>query len=205
MSVPAWPLSWPTGWPRTATSKQSGARFITTYAKTMARLHKELRLLGAKSVVVSSNLPLRRDGMPRADIARYKIEDPGVAVYFTRNGKQLVLARDVYWSVYDNLHSLVLAVEAMRALERHGGGTIMERAFEGFQALPSPAGVHKTWREIMRIPPNKWLTAAELRKQYRYMVTQMHPDSEGGSDEAFKLLNEAYGQGRRELGIEEAA
>lgn len=206
MSVPAFPLQWPVGWPRTPYQKQQrGGRFQSTYSTSLARLQREMRLLGATGLVISSNLPLRLDGFPRADVARRRIEDPGVALYFTRNGKQLVMARDAYESVYDNLHSLVLAVEHLRGLERHGGGQLMERAFEGFQALPAPAGAHKTWREIMRIPPNKMLTAAELKAQYRYMVKQMHPDSENGTDEAFKRLNDAYAQGRRELGFEEQA
>ena len=48
------------------------------------------------------------------------------------------MAMDRFTSVAGNLRSLTLAIEAMRQLNRHGGGTMMERAFAGFVAIAPP-------------------------------------------------------------------
>ena len=48
------------------------------------------------------------------------------------------MACDRFDNAAANMRSLGLAIEAMRQLERHGVGTMMERAFTGFVALPAP-------------------------------------------------------------------
>jgi hypothetical protein len=48
-------------------------------------LLNELRLASGKDVVVSSNVPLRSDGLPYAQSGR--LEDPGIAAYFKYNKK----------------------------------------------------------------------------------------------------------------------
>ena len=124
----AYPLSWPDGWKRTAPDlRKSSSPFSTTFDKARRELLDELRMLKAGGIVISSWLPLRTDGQPRADVARYRIEDPGVAVYFTLRGHQMVMARDLYWSVHDNIRSIGLAVAHLRGLERHGGASMKER------------------------------------------------------------------------------
>jgi hypothetical protein len=72
----------------------------------------ELRLLGATDIVVSTNVPLRRDGIPYAESGH--LEDPGIAVWFTYNKKPMVMARDQFVSVAGNLRSLTLALSGMR-------------------------------------------------------------------------------------------
>ncbi len=101
----AYPLKWPDGWERTPSHRRSNySRFKTTFEQARQRLSDELRLLGAKNIVISTNLELRRDGQPRAEMARRKMADPGVAVYFTyRGGKQMAMARDAFENVHDNM------------------------------------------------------------------------------------------------------
>lgn len=68
----AYPLQWPEGWPRTPYgARETDARFRgPTYGLTFGRARDqmlaELELLGAKNVVISSNLELRQDGLPYA-------------------------------------------------------------------------------------------------------------------------------------------
>ena len=54
---------------------------------------------------------------------------------------------------YANIRSLALAVKAMRAIERYGGGHMMERSFAGFAQLPPPEGEstipRRPWREVL--------------------------------------------------------
>ncbi|KVD37855.1 hypothetical protein WJ41_22830 [Burkholderia ubonensis] len=60
----------------------------------------------------------------------------GVAVYWeTRAGARRVMAIDQYTRVADNLAAVAATLDAMRAIERHGGARILERAFTGFAAL----------------------------------------------------------------------
>ena len=188
----SYPLQWPEGWQRTPNhARKNSSPFQTTFDRARRHLLDQLRMLGARNVVISSWLPLRNDGQPRADAARRRIDDPGVAVYFTHRKKQMVMARDAYWTVHDNLRSIGLAIEHLRGLERHGGGTMMDRAFEGFSALPAP----KSWREILNNPA----TLADAEAFYRRRIRDVHPDTENGSHAAAAELNAAMDQARKEL------
>lgn len=206
----AYPLEWPEGWPRTPEDKRRySSPFTTTFDRARRQLYDQLRMLGAKNVVISSWLPLRQDGQPRSDHARYRIDDPGVAVYFTLRGRQMVMARDGFASVHDNLRSIGLAIEGLRQMERHGGAHMMDRAFEGFAALPAPgAQERRPWREVLMIQADddqwvaKSLPAGELIRAemaYRHLAKKRHPDS-GGSADAMAELNGAIAEARKELG-----
>lgn len=146
---PHYPLRWPPGWPRTAPAdRQKSSRFKVSSDKTRREIKEELAKLGGADPIVSSNVATRGDGTPYADAARRRIEDPGVALYFTMNGKQMVMARDSFERPEDNLRDIGLAIHDMRSLELHGGSTMLSRAFEGFTALPPP---DSCWK-ILGIP-----------------------------------------------------
>lgn len=90
----AFPLQWPDGWPRTPEAKQRRSAFRTTEAGALRNLQDELTRLNAASPVISSNIPLRRDGQPYASYGR--ISDPGVAVYWKQRVKDEWVER-VIW------------------------------------------------------------------------------------------------------------
>jgi hypothetical protein len=142
----AYPLHWPPGWPRIDPRKQHSSRLTTGADQAVRKLRDELRLLGAKNLVISSNLPTRQDGQPY--VARRKIDDAAVAIYFELNGKPMAMARDAYWTVHENIMSLAHAVAHMRGLSRHGGNHMMQQAFTGFVALPAP-GAQRPWWEVL--------------------------------------------------------
>jgi len=133
------PLNWPHGWPRTPKHRQDpGGRFTARgapgylFEEACRLLLYELRLLGARDVVISTNhrtVPVNGE----------RVDDEGVAIYFKRKGKEMAVARDYYTTAANNLRSLFHAIKALRTVERHGGGAMMERAFTGFAALPPPA------------------------------------------------------------------
>lgn len=184
----AYPLSWPEGWARTPDHRrESSSRFNTTFDRARMELMNELRLLGAGSVVISSWLPLRRDGMPYADQARRRLDDPGVAVYFMLRKRQMVMARDAYTNVHDNLRSIGLGIAHLRGLERHGGGTMMERAFEGFAALPAP-DAFDPWATL-GLRPDASMEA--VNAQFRKLSREHHPDAPNGNTEAFQRIERA--------------
>ena len=100
----AYPLEWPAGWDRTLGHKREDGRSRFQRATGGARwpkpitLHvaikgliEELERLGAKSIVISTNIVLRNDGLPRS--GQKAPEDPGVAVYFEHEGEPMTMAR----------------------------------------------------------------------------------------------------------------
>jgi hypothetical protein len=196
----AFPLQWPAGWPREKGRMGQGHFYSTIYTLTFERarelLMRELRLLPAKGVVLSTNLPLRQDGFPYADSARKRMDDPGVAVYFTVKNKPMVMACDRYTDITANLRSLGLAIEALRQLERHGGGTMMERAFNGFSALPPPG--KNEWRVVMGFTNETIVSVKAVEERYRALARERHPDA-GGDNNLMAALNAARDAALNEL------
>ena len=150
----AYPLQWPHGWPRTASSKQKASKFVSTYDRACRKLRDVVRMLGGKNLVVSSESPIAKTGVPYADYARRRIDDPSVAVYFTLKDQQCVMARDAHWTVHENIMRIAHAIEHMRGLSRHGGDHMMTQAFAGFAALPAPANMKpsRPWFEVLGLP-----------------------------------------------------
>lgn len=68
----AYPLQRPPAWPRTEEPQWS--RFDATQNEAQVGLHHELQLLGASDVVISTNIPLRRDGLPASVLLADDIE-----------------------------------------------------------------------------------------------------------------------------------
>lgn len=132
--VEAYPLSWPAGWPRS--KYPQSARFDTSFTSARDGLFREIKLLGGTHVVLSSNLSLRRDGIPLA--GQRQPSDKGVAVYFYRRGKQMAFACDRWNKIEDNIRAVAKTIEAVRGIDRWGASEMMERAFTAFEALPSP-------------------------------------------------------------------
>jgi len=186
----AFPLYWPEGVKRTKPYARNRARFKTMLGTARENLLIELDRLGAANKIISTNLPLRPDGLFRIDDR--KLEDPGVAVYFQHDGKPRVMACDRWDTLAANIHALSLTIEALRGIERWGSSDLVERAFTGFTALP-PAG---DWRAVFAGYEAHGL--AGIRSRYRAMALEVHPDR-GGSTEAMARLNAAMEAAEREL------
>ena len=195
MSAEAFPLQWPEGWPRTSFHRRGSSRFGKNLGfGEIRKLQAELRLLGARNVVISSNVPLRNDGLPYASQAAKRYDDPGVAIYFRLKDKPLSMARDKYSTPWENIRSLTLTISAIRSIERHGGSMMMERAFAGFTAI-APPDWKKPWREVFGVKP-EW--SGDIQTLYREKARHRHPDA-GGNDQLMAELNVAYEEAQREL------
>lgn len=205
-----YPLTWPAGWRRIPGHLRKRAKFSTgetkycqgltpgsgsshtsrkemTVSTSVERILDSLRRFGISEGggIISTNVQVRLDGLPRS--GQPAPQDPGVAVYWkTRAGKQQVMAIDRYDRVADNLAAIAATLEAMRAIERHGGATILERAFTGFIALPAPT---TDWRAIFGVGQNA--TLDEVHTAYRRLAKERHPDA-GGSELAMAELNQAW-------------
>jgi hypothetical protein len=171
-----------------------------TIAEATTRVVDELRRMhvAQRDVVISTNLRLRNDGLPLSK--QREPEDPGVAVYWKKDGKNLVIAADCYTKIADNLAAVAATLEAMRAIKRHGGAAILERAFTGFTALPAPISGGKPWREVLDLADVAQPHRDLVRERYRIKRSEAHPDHDGTED-AFRAVQEAYEQAARELGF----
>lgn len=188
--VEAYPLHWPVGYPRakyTEKSRFSGENLGALRHDMLA----ELRRLGATNVVVSTNFPLRDDGLFRASAPRGGISDHGVAVYFTYNKEPMVLCCDKWHNIESNITAITKTIYAMRGMERWGVSDMLKRAFSGFKALPES----REWWEILGV--SRHASNDEIKRAYREKAFKAHPDH-GGNNSEFNLLNEAYQKGLRQ-------
>jgi len=186
--VDAYPLQWPDGWPRSKSRLE--APYKVDFGQARDELLRSVRLLGAREVVISSNIPVRTDGLPYANVANPA--DPGIAVYWTTGKSEpKVMACDCWRRVRENIRAVGLAVEGLRAIERSGATQILERAYMGFAALPAVTGLAKVriWRDVLGLAGEFTREVLELR--FRELARSAHPDVAGGSHEAMTELTRA--------------
>jgi hypothetical protein len=199
-----YPLAWPRGWIRTKARRAAmfsrnpqrqtgdGTRYRVRSALSVGdgleRLAGELRRLGARRIVISSNLRTNLDGTITAKQAK-QLDDPGVAVYFHLHDAPRVLACDRWTSAADNMAAIAAHIEAIRAQDRYGVGTL-DQAFAGYAALPPVGGSQGgDWRAELGLGPDaRDLTLTAVEDQYRRLVLERHPDR-GGSHDAIVRLN----------------
>lgn len=183
-----YPLEWPTIYGRTEAKRRKKSSFIQGMDKTQRFLQAELRRMNATDVSVTANIPVRADGYYFSDWMRRNIEDPGVAVYFTYNSKQVALACDQYLQIWENMYAIAKSIEAIRGMERWGVSEIVDRAFTGFMQLPAPT-MESIWNilGIEKMPD----LAIEIHEAYKRQAKKMHPDV-GGKTEDFQKLRQAY-------------
>jgi hypothetical protein len=193
-----YPLEWPLGKPRTKWRSSSKFRDLA-FGKARDDLFRALKNFAASDVVLSTNIPLRLDGIPYSGWRQP--EDPGVAVYFSLRGEKYsdprryyAIACDAYRKVEENMRALVHTIEAMRTIERHGSSQLLEQAMSGFTALPPPADPGSWWAVLgFATKPN----LAQAKTRWRELVAEHHPDR-GGSHERMQRLNAAMSAAERE-------
>lgn len=214
--IEAFPLYWPVNRPRIKKEDRKSANFHafkderSSYSGNTYRVKKRLSVAEATkrlvseldkytkvghpyrvepgSIIISSNIPIKKDGLPYSNYSNP--EDPGVAVYFTLDGKPYCLPCDKWDRVEDNIAAIAAHVAAMRGIERWGVGEAHD-VYTGFKALPEAT---EAYMDI-------WLTLGLsgkpddvqwVKNAFRHKAGQLHPDKPGGSHEAFTHLQEAY-------------
>jgi hypothetical protein len=160
----------------------------------------EVRLIGGSNAVISTDLELRKDGLPYSN--QRQPSDQGAAVYFTvrKNGKlhQMAFACDRWDRIADNIHAIAKTIDALRGVERWGTGSMVEAAFSGFTSLPAPEA-NKSWRTRF----SEWgyviRNSTDVDEAYRLLAKRFHTDT-GGGHEDIVALNTARDEARKELG-----
>lgn len=191
----AYPLAWPAGVPRTKPQARQRARFSSSrteyvthgdgsrherrlmnekgHRDALNALTAELDMLGARSIVVSTNSELKANGEPYAN---QKLEDVGIAVYFHLKGKPYCLPCDKWDRMPDNLYAVAKHINAMRGQTRWGVASV-EQAFAGFKLLPESIAARRSCFEVLGVQPGA--TADEIKAAHREAVRMLHPDQGG--------------------------
>ena len=195
MTIDAYPLTWPQGRKRTNDWSREKSAFDVTFARARDDVIHEVELLTGtrhgsygSDTILSTNIALRRDGLPLA--GQRQPTDPGAAVYFTYRKKQMSFACDRWNKVEDNLRAIAKTIEALRGIARWGTGDMLQAAFTGFTALPAPSAV-RTWREVLGFGIRDDVSREDVKVAYRRLASQHHPDKPGGSHEKMAELNAA--------------
>lgn len=200
------PLCWPDNVPRTIPaergrplfSDRSLAAAVQHVLAEINRLNRRAWDFDDESVIISSNLRLRRDGMPSGEQAN-EIAQPGVAVYFMlrfwinrkEQKRHTVLTCDRWKKVSFNLIAIAKDIEAQRARERWGC-TSVQQAFQGYLAIPERCG-GKAWWDELGVKPDA--TLDQIKDQFRGLAKIYHPDVAGDATrDHWNKLQEAYDQ-----------
>lgn len=197
-----------TTWPGERTKVRTWSRFKTNWSSTLALLHRELRHLNAKKVVIEVALreqDFKLNGEWRANA---KPTDPGIVVSFDSRYGPLRYATDVFLDWQDNVRAIALGLEALRKVDRYG---ITKRGeqYTGWKALPAGialgpapfASREEAMRFILTSAGDEWadpnwldecLADDHLAKDaYKAAAARLHPDV-GGEHEAFVRLQKAW-------------
>lgn len=208
--IEAYPLQWPNMHRRTDKWQRETARFDTNFVKARDVVVREIELLTGRKyrygsaygnpsdVIISTNVNLRRDGLPLA--GQRQPDDPGVAVYFKYKDRQMCFACDRWKKIEDNMQAIALTISALRGINRWGTGDMLEAAFTGFTALPAPID-KRDWRHVFGLNRETYVSPQVLRDAYRQARSDAHPDRPGGSTDRFNAVQRAYEEGCRELGV----
>lgn len=188
----AYPLDWPLGYKRT--QNRISSSFKQTMDRAQRHLHEEVKRLGGSDLVVSTDLPVRNDGMIYAAYLDKRIDDPGVAIFFKYKKKDVTMCCDQYFRVWENIYALAKGIEALRGMDRWGVSEFLERAFTGFAALPAAGESSATkpmWYEVLCVT-NK---AGEdlVKGSYRHLLKKYDPINGSVKDEVrYKEVVDAY-------------
>ena len=159
MSVAAYPLYWPQGIPRTKPAGREPGKFKAQLDAALKNVERSLRLFG-----------------------RTRPDDPGIAVWFTWNKRQVCIPIDRYSTPAANLQAIHHVLEARRVEARHGTLTMVQQSFAGFAALPPP----RHWSEVLGVGPDAGRDQVEAA--FKAKAKAVHSDH-GGADTVMADLN----------------
>lgn len=202
---------WPDARKQTPMSKRRSWPGKFLHEETLRLLTYELTKAGASGQVVIeafvTTQDVRQDGMLRSDS---RPSAPGIVLRFTGRNGAVTMPCDRFSHWKDNLRAIAKTLEALRAIDRWGT-TYSGEQYRGWTALPAARETMSTddaAAELSKHAP--FVTADWIRTDLDAFKTahkvarqKTHPDA-GGTDEAFKRVEEAADILKRHFGIEES-
>jgi len=165
--------------------------FHKSLAVSRDHLLDEIDRLGGTGAILSTNIPLRNDGLPYANWK--EPDDPGVAVYFDYGKKKMCFACDQYYYVRQNIRAIGKTIEALRGIERWGASDMMEKAFLGFIQIEDNT---RHWTDVLGL--TSLATIDDVEASFKRLAKKHHPDI-GGSQEQFQELTRAREIAKQEV------
>jgi hypothetical protein len=196
-----------TAWPGKRTLVRKRSPFKVSWGRCLDDLDRELRHLNARDIIVEVHLKLsqiRNDGWPKSDA---RPVEPGVIVSFTSRVGPLRYRCDKYTDWQANIRAISLTLQALRDVDRYDCTSDAEQ-YRGFSALPAQSSAtlnaeaaarvliahvhgHLDASDASRIAHTMLQSVDTTRGMLRNASRNTHPDSEGGSTEAFQHVQEA--------------
>lgn len=161
--------------------------------RAQRKLHEEVRRLGGSDLIVSTNLPVRNDGMIYAAYLDKRIDDPGVAIFFKYKKKEVTMCCDKYLRVWENIYALANGIEALRGMDRWGVSEFLDRAFTGFAALPAAGQttIKRPWYDVLACSRDSQPDV--VKRHFRELLKQYDPINGSVKDEfKYKEVVDAY-------------
>lgn len=184
-------LEWPANFERTDPRKRTECPngFQVTRSVAFENILDELQTWsGVKDVQLDFGAEQQKRN-PNKPYANSSFDDPGVVVYFEKDGQDMAAACDRWDNPRDNAQDLYYYLNETRMQEQRGTVTGQSE----YEKLRLPSGDD----EIAADPPaHKVLgvdadaTKQEVKEAYRERVKQTHKD-QGGDTESFKKVQRA--------------
>ena len=188
-------IDWPDAFPRTDPQDREpySGGFRVTRSVAFGNILDELRTWdGVTDVQLDSGAEHQKRN-PNKPYANASFEDPGVVVYFTKDGEQMAAACDRWDNPRDNAQDLYHYLHETRMQEQRGTVT----AESEYQKLRLPSGdgdavaAAPAPHEVLGVTPDA--PDSVVTDAYRELMQERHPDK-GGSREAFDRLQDAKEQ-----------
>lgn len=187
-------LDWPDAFPRTPPHDREpySGGFTVTRSTAFQNVLDELRTWdGITDVQLESGAEHQKRN-PNKPYANASFEDPGVVVYFTKDGEQMAAACDRWDNPRDNAQDLYHYLHETRMQELRGTVT----AESEYEKLRLPSGDEGA---VAGDPPPHIVLGVEpdadavtVKQAFRERVKEVHPDHNGGGDsEAFQRVQRA--------------
>jgi hypothetical protein len=212
----AYPLTWPPGRPRTPAHQRARAKFHAqtrenvggwnrverkpiSLAVAVDELMGELRRLGighdGANVVLSTNLRLRRDGLPYSD--QRSPTTPAPPCTSARTTGSFVSRATGGTGSRTTSSPWPRRSRRSAGIDRWGTGDMVQAAFTGFQAIAA-APARRAWWVVFGVEAHT--PTADVEERYRELARQHHPDR-GGNADAMVEVNNAWEDFQRERGL----
>jgi len=183
-------LDWPAGWERTAAHERERNRsFRASLADTTDALVTELDRLDVDDWRASiGNQHTKSNGLP---LHNANPDDPGFVLRWSMDGEAFAVACDASPRLRDNVRWVYKWIHETRMR----GQRPVQTGDTEFAAARLPSGDDEA--VTGRVPPHEVLGVSpdadggEIRDAYRDLVTEVHPDTPGGSEDEFKRVKRA--------------
>jgi hypothetical protein len=185
-------VDWPEGFDRTPESKRERYPHGFRVSRTQAfdNIVEECRKMGAVNVEVETAAP-HTAKHPHQPYADRDPDDPGVVVYFDREGREFAVPCDRWDNLRDNAQAIAKYLNAKRALERYGVQTIesemsTQQLPPGDDVIAAPGANAEQAHEVLDVAPDA--DAEVVKAAARSLKKKYHPDRDDGDENRFKTV-----------------